>query len=421
MKNVLIITYYWPPAGGPAVQRVLNLCKHLPSFGWNPIILTVKNGEYYYIDEDQIDKVPNDTRVFQISSWEPYDIYKRFTKQKKISVFELNQEYDDSLIKKLLSFLRMNLFIPDPKIFFIPKALHIGNQIITKYNINHIITSSPPHSIQLIGYFLSKIRKIKWITDFRDPWTKAFWFQQVNTFFFAKYLNKFLEKIVLKNSDYIISVSKSLLDDFTPQFQQKKFVLPNGYEPTDFKIKKNKNNKLSITYAGSLSAPQTNNNFLNSLKKLPSDVFNDIYIDFTGDIHPTFIKNISKNNLTQKININSNLSHSDYIKKISHADILLLFIPNTKNNSGIVTAKIYEYLGTKNFILGIGPINCDAAKIINYTKSGIMLEYDTDFSEIILELYHKWKANEKLIIPEHLDKFTRKSQAKDLANLLDLI
>jgi len=421
MINVLIITYYWPPAGGPAVQRILNFCKYLPKFGWNPIVLTVKNGEYYYIDKNLMNKIPHETKVFQFSSWEPYTIYKKITNQNTIPVFELNKQYEKSFLKKFSAFIRMNVFIPDPKIFMIPKAVYMGNKIIKNNNIKHVITSSPPHSIQIIGYILSKIIKIKWITDFRDPWTKAFWFQNVRMNYLSIYLNKLLEKIILKNSDHITSVSKSFLNDFTPHYQRKKFVLQNGYEPTDFKYNKISNNTFTITYAGSLSLSQTDNNFLHSLTKLPANVLNNLYIEFTGDIHPTFIDNISKNNLTEKIIINSNLSHSAYIKKISCADILLLFIPNTINNNGIVTGKLYEYLATKNYILGIGPVTGDAAKIINYTRSGIMLEYDTDFSKIIIDLYNKWYAKQRLSQPVHLDEFTRERQANDLANLLDSV
>ena len=46
MKNVLVIAYYFPPSGGPGVQRVLKHIQYLPEFGWNPIVLTVANGDF---------------------------------------------------------------------------------------------------------------------------------------------------------------------------------------------------------------------------------------------------------------------------------------------------------------------------------------------------------------------------------------
>ena len=111
MKKVLIVTYYWPPSGGPGVQRVLRFAKYLPQFGWQPIVLTVKNGDYPAVDTSLEKEIPKEVKVYKTKTIEPFAIYKWLTGKKrneKIDTYILTNK-KKSFLERLAHYIRMNL------------------------------------------------------------------------------------------------------------------------------------------------------------------------------------------------------------------------------------------------------------------------------------------------------------------------
>src|SRR6056297_3077822 len=123
-KKVLIITYYWPPGSGPGVQRFLKMSKFLFELGWEPIILTVKNGSYPSTDESLLDDVPDKLNVYRTKTLEPFSIYNKLTggSGKQVGVGLIGLQDKKSIIKRLSLFLRANLFLPDARRGWIPYA-----------------------------------------------------------------------------------------------------------------------------------------------------------------------------------------------------------------------------------------------------------------------------------------------------------
>jgi len=156
MKNVLIISYYWPPAGGPGSQRAVKFAKYLPQFGWQPIILTVLSGEFPYIDSTLTNDLSPKTKVFRTTAIEPYALYKILTsrnKEEKLPVSLLTQD-KKGITERLSFWIRTNFFIPDARIGWIPSAVKKALDIIKKENISLVFTTSPPHSLQIIGWLI---------------------------------------------------------------------------------------------------------------------------------------------------------------------------------------------------------------------------------------------------------------------------
>ena len=90
MKSVLVIAYYFPPSGGPGVQRVLKHIQFLKEFGWNPIVLTVSNGDFPARDESLLEKIPSDIIVERTHIYEPYDLYRLLMGHKKGIAIDVN-------------------------------------------------------------------------------------------------------------------------------------------------------------------------------------------------------------------------------------------------------------------------------------------------------------------------------------------
>ena len=174
MKKVLIITYYWPPAGGPGVQRWLKFVKYLPEFGIEPIVYCPQNPNYPIIDTSMVSEVSSKLEVIQKPINEPYKLAQLVSKSKtsKLSKGIINGEKKQTILEQILLFIRGNFFIPDARVSWVKPSVSFLYDYIKTHKIDTIITTGPPHSLHLIGLQLKRMHQLKWITDFRDPWTQ---------------------------------------------------------------------------------------------------------------------------------------------------------------------------------------------------------------------------------------------------------
>ncbi len=433
MKKVLIITYYWPPAGGPGVQRVLKFAKYLPELGWQPIILTVQNGEYPAYDESLFSDIPKECKVYKTPAIEPFSLYKKFTgmsSDEAIPVATL-AEKKTSWKKKLAHWIRLNLFIPDAKIGWIPFAVKAGKHIIRNEKPNIIFSSSPPPTVHLIAKNLAKWSGIKWGVDFRDPWTDVYHYDKIKGRKFSKFHEKKLEYGVLNRADKLMTVSKNVANllEMRKKTKSQIDIIPNGYDKADFcNFDKNQRfDKFTITYAGKMNMQQNPTNLwkaLGNLVRTKQKFAQDFQILFMGNIASEIIKEIKTNDLENNLKILGYINHIKMIENLIKSHILLLTIPNTKDNEGIVTGKLFEYIATEKFILGIGPKYGDAAKILHQTNTGKMFEFN-EIDEIKREIekqYENWEKGIKAEVNKNeIEKYSRRKLTCKLTEIFDSI
>jgi glycosyltransferase involved in cell wall biosynthesis len=258
MNKVLIVTYYWPPSGGAGVQRWLKFSKYLPEFGWEPIILTVdpEYAAYPVTDFSLNDDIPASIKVVTTPATNYFSIYKK--DKSKIPTAGFANNIDNTFKGKLLRFVRGNFFLPDPRRGWNKYAFKKACELIEAEGIRHIITTSPPHSTQLIGLNLKKkYRFIKWTVDLRDPWTDIYYYKQFYPTLISKAVDVRYEIRVLKRADNIITVGESLKTLFSSKvnnIEKKIRVITNGYDESDFKeVPKVIPKRFTITYVGTLS------------------------------------------------------------------------------------------------------------------------------------------------------------------------
>tara|TARA_Y100000589_G_scaffold291166_1_gene294433 strand:+ start:38853 stop:40145 length:1293 start_codon:yes stop_codon:yes gene_type:complete len=427
LKKVLIITYYWPPAGGSGVQRWLKFVKYLPEFGVEPYILTVKpeKASYPVLDESLLQDVPEDLNIFYSNIIDANNIYAAIF-GKKVPYGSISKNEKKSFVGKLSSFIRANVFVPDSRMLWHlhakPKALEIINQ----FDIDTVVTTGPPQSTHFVGLKLKKaLPDLKWVVDFRDPWTKSF-------------INDFLDRTkrtikkdqqneqkVLQLADEIILVSKGMKDDFS--IPLKNFhTIYNGYDENDFiNVHQNKNNaKFSINYVGTFKDNQYFDSVWDALEELMKEIpeiADDLEINFAGIVNPLFKEKITKYSFKNKINYIGYVSHRQAIEYMVSASLLFFPIPQTEYNHNIITGKIFEYLASASPILAIGPPNGIAAEILAECERKSMIEYQNKeaIKKQILEEYQYWKANGNRKVKNNLhQKYSRKNQTKALTEIL---
>ena len=430
MKKVLVITYYWPPSGGPGVQRWLKFVKYFPEFNVEPYILTVDpdKANYPIIDPTLEAEVSDKIKVYRTNSFEFYNLYKKLTGSKEVPYSGFANESEPGILKKVGRFVRGNFFLPDPRKGWNKYAYKKAVEIIKAENIDTIITTSPPHSTQLIGLKLKKNLNVKWIADLRDPWTDIYYYNKFYPTKIAKGIDEKYELEVLRNADAVTVVSNDIKRMFIAKSvevdPEKIKVIPNGYDEDDFSFPSNPSKeKFIITYSGTLTETYGMETFFDMLKDLDEDIKKVLQINFIGKVSNAVKHQIDESNLTDLFEFKPYVPHSEAIQNLMHSTVLLLAIPKVPNNKGILTGKIFEYLASKKPVIGIGPVDGDAAAILTETNGGKMFNYgDVDgLKAFFLKLYQKWSENRNIDCTDsRSEKFSRRALTEDYAKILEL-
>jgi glycosyltransferase involved in cell wall biosynthesis len=416
--KVLIITYYWPPAGGSGVQRWLKFVKYLQGFNIQPIVYTISNPRYPTIDDSLLNEIPENIEVLKHPIWEPTDLL--FWKR------ELQQEGGISNASKnsFLSFIRGNFFIPDPKLFWIKPSVKYLQSYLNKNDVDVIISTGPPHSMHLIAEKLHQKNDVKWLADFRDPWSNIYYNKDFKELSFVKNRNKKLEKSVLKKADCVLTVSNALKKEFS-KYANRVEVVTNGFdddflEPSKVLL----DEKFTISYIGLLPKQSNPENLFRVLQVLCSqhkDFEKDLQLNFIGDISDVVKTAVCNNKLKENTRFIDYVDHTKAIEYQQKAQVLLLLIPNVKKCKGILTGKLFEYLSAKRPILAIGPEDGDLADVIEDTNAGVIVDFDNDdkLSSEILKLYHQYKKGNLEVNSKNTNKYHRKELTKKVAFIIN--
>lgn len=367
-SKVLIITYYWPPSGGAGVQRWLKFTKYLPSAGWIPVILTVKPeyATYPFRDESLYGEIPVDVEVHRTKALNYFAIYNR--DQSKIPHAGFASGTGKGFKNALSRFIRGNIFIPDPRRGWNRYAFRQACDLIKTENITHIITTSPPHSTQLIGLRLKRrFPQLKWIADLRDPWTEIYYYDMFRPSLPARMIDRELEKRVLTRADRIITVGQTLASALSEKAEiaaDKTDVLPNGFDEEDFQgVTASVPERFTITYVGTLSPAYPVQGFIDAVKDLFINGM-PLALRFVGTVPEDIKKQFPPDGEAQGPEFISYCEHPEAIRHMMSSSMLLLIIPDHRSNRSILTGKIFEYLATEKPILLLGPEDGDAAHLL---------------------------------------------------------
>ena len=423
MKKVLIITYYWPPSGGAGVQRWLKFAKYLPELGWQPVILTVdpEYASYPQRDESLAKEVGSDCLVYTTKSFELYNFYKLISGKKEVPYGGFANESQESSFQKISKFLRGNFLLPDPRKGWNKYALKKATELIRAFNIETVVTTSPPHSTQLIGLKLKQQFNIRWIADLRDPWTDIYYYNQFKHTKLALRADKNYERKVVESADVLITVSEDVKRIFAEKSElpiaAKTVVIPNGFDEDDFRITNIPTEaKKIITYTGTISEAYDVDCLLEALCLLSENSKSQLLVRFVGKVPSSVVNKFRSTGLEVEL-----VGYVDHIKSIEYlfrSDLLLLVIPKVKNNQGILTGKFFEYLASQKPVLAIGPTDGDLAKIIQETKCGKLFDYE-DSTGMLLFIQEKLVLSKTTMECESASKYSRKELTKTLIELFE--
>lgn len=428
MKKVLIITYYWPPSGGAGVQRWLKFSKYLREFGWDPIIYTPENPEPPDFDDTLIADIPENITIIKKPVWEPYAIYKWLTGKKKgarITHGFLQEKKGASFMEKFSVWVRGNFFIPDARCFWIRPSIKFLSQYLKENPVDVVVSSGPPHSMHLIALGLKKRLNVKWLADFRDPWTEIDFFDKLQLTRSALIKHKRLEENVLKSADIIVTISPPLAHDLNRLGAVNARVITNGFDPEDFSFMPvAEDESFLLTHIGSLNADRNPDDLWQSLSELCQEneqLRSKLKLRFIGRNDVSLRESLKKYNLISNTEFIEYLPHKEALRLAASSTVLLLLLNNTPNQKGIIPGKTFEYLAMKKPILCIGPTDGASAAILSETHVGITCGFNEkqQIKDVILACFTEQSARRLTNKNAGIEAFSRRNLTQDLAQLLN--
>lgn len=424
-EKLLIITYYWPPAGGPGVQRWLKFVKYLPDFGIQPIVYIPENPTYPIVDKNLVKEVSDKAIILKHRIFEPYQLASFLSKNKTKNMNSgiIPNKKKQGFIDKTLLWIRGNLFIPDARVFWVKPSVAFLEKYILENNIDTIVTSGPPHSLHLIGLELKQKLNLKWLADFRDPWTTIGYHKSLRLSNYAAKKHKYLEHQVLNTADTIIVTSKTTKTEFQALTSKPICVITNGYDYEEVE-KQALDTKFSLAHIGSLLSKRNPLLLWESLSELLEEIPGfkaHLEIKLIGAVSQEVLETISQFGLQIYINNLGYLSHSEAIAQQRKSQVLLLIEINSEDTKSIIPGKLFEYLVSNRPIIAIGPEDSDFAEIITNTNTGVFFTYDEKLKlkSVILNFYKQYLDGKLQVNGLGLQQYSRRNLTKELVNLID--
>jgi len=422
--KVLIILYYWPPAGGPGVQRWLKFVKYLKQFNVVPTVFAPENPHYPTVDESLEFEVTPDIDVIKSPINEPYKVASVFSEKETNTLSKgiIKEHQKQSLIQKAMLFTRGNLFIPDARALWIKPSVKRISKLLKDRQFDAIVTTGPPHSLHRIGFHLKeKFQDLPWVADFRDPWTNIGYHDQLKLSESSKKKHQDMEKEVLMTANAIVVTSPGTQKEFEAKTNTPVHLITNGYDDAEVNFEPDEH--FSLVHIGTLLSERNPENLWIAIAELIEEdkVFeSNLELRFVGQVSENLVESVHEHKLQDHARFLGYMPHKQAQQEMFNSQVLLLIEKNKTETQDIIPGKLFEYLQSQRPILGIGPKDWDVSGLVKDHKSGFTFGYnDKDEIKLCIKGYYQAFMKGKLFIkPKGIESYHRKQLTEKLAELI---
>ncbi|MBM3318727.1 MAG: glycosyltransferase [Candidatus Eisenbacteria bacterium] len=404
MRRLLMVLYYFPPSGGPGVQRGLKFARYLPEFGWRPHVLTVPaTSDFPVRDETLLAEVPDGLAVTRARCPEFYGLYRALTGQRGVASLDIESmsRAERRPARRALRWLRAAAFIPDGRVAWIPFAVRAGTRLSETPGYDAIFSSGPPFTCHLIGRVLRRRTGKPWVADYRDPWTQAPFYPRRPGF--ARRIDERLEEACLREADASVVVGGEMARSFRegrPGLDAGALeVIPNGYDEADFAgVPFGDAGLFRMTHTGSLFLGRIPHALFSALERLTREEpewAGRARLCFAGRVDRELRARLAAPPLAAQAEWPGYLPHAESVALLRRSQLLLLLIGSDAQSRGMLTGKIYEYLAAGVPILALGPRDGDAARLLERTGAGWIHEPEDEqgIRDRLRTLWRAWRAS----------------------------
>ena len=416
------------------MQRWVKFAKYLPSEGWQPVIYTPENPEQLAIDESLAAEIPAEVEIIKKRIVEPYEIYKKLLRKsghskEAVEVNPVNAQ-NKSFLQKVAMWVRGNLFRPDPRCMWIGPSVRFLKKYLKEHPVDLIVSTGPPQSMHLIGRRLALETGLPWIADFRDPWTKIFYFKHLSMTPGTERWHKKMEKKVLDDTSVVVAVSPLVQQEFQAMTSTRVELITNGFDECDFaaepchEAEGGSDNEFCVTHTGLFAADGNPTVLWEVLaEKCASDnAFRKaLKIKLIGKTDDSILTALNEAGLSECVKNIGYLPHSEAVEQQRNASLLILPLRKEPEYKAVLPGKLFEYLASRRPVLGIGQKDGAMAMILNETKTGVVLDWE-DREAIACHIDSCWETHlaGKLVTDgADISQFTRRSLTRRMAQLFD--
>lgn len=438
MKRVLVISYYWPPSGGSGVQRWVKMCKYLPSCGWQCVVYTPLNPALTARDETLAADIPSDVEVLRRPILEPGQFARKATGSQ---VTPINSQ-KKSLKQRIAMWIRGNCFIPDPRVLWVGPSVAYLKRYLSEHPVDAIVSTGPPHSMHLIALRLSRATGIPWVADFRDPWTKMFYFKHLSLGKWSLRRHEALERKVLDGASAVVAVSPLVADDFRGMTATPVKLITNGFDPDDFAGEASAEpsitpdtkrggadalpGRFTLLHAGLFAADGNPESLWQAIAQLRAenpDFARDFRLVLCGKTDRQVLASIGAAGLGDCLTDLGYLDHTSVVARMQKASVLMLPLRKEPEYKATLPGKLFEYLASRRPVIGIGQKDGAMAAILHETGNGTTFEWNETaaMKEWLLENFQRWQSGSLGSVASDISKYSRKSLAAAYAALLNTL
>ncbi|MEI7810871.1 MAG: glycosyltransferase [Ignavibacteria bacterium] len=417
MKNVLFITFYWPPSGKATLHWPLKIIKHLPEFSWQPAVMTVSEDTFSAVDESLLKEIDPKLEVLKTGYFDPFTFYRKFlgkASSEPLTASETISKMNKSLKHRISIWIRMNLFVPDARVGWYRQGVIKGRRFLKQINAQVIVTIGPPHSTHLIGRSLSRLFQIPHIPVLIDPWVDIVYYKDFKRNFLVLMLDNYFERSIMREASRVIFVTRNTEEDFIkkyPWLKEKSSVLYWGYNEESFSCLRPESvdsDEETILHAGNIFDYQNQPNFWRTVKS-EIDSGRNLRIKFIGTVGPQIKQTLKELGLEDRTQYLGFLPYDEAAMEMSRATYLLVCASEKRH----VPGKLFEYLRTGRPVIAFGDDNDEVREILTDANAGRCFNYNDSASGFFGNA-KSFKTNLEVI-----KKYDRRNISEAFAAILD--